>query len=125
MKRTLVCLCNLMFLALLTCTVAAQEMEKKPATKADKPAKVKAAKPTADPDILKCIEERFANAKSLKDKPPSASVSNGVATLTGEAKNGGTKGGATRIAKSCGAKEIKNEMSVLPGAKPAKEKKIG
>lgn len=113
---------SLALLVLLAINVTAQEMEKKPAAK-PKAAKVKAAMPTTDPDILKCIQERFASAPSLKDKPPSVAVANAVATITGEAKNPGTKGAATRSAKSCGAKEVKNDMTVLAGIKKPAEKK--
>ena len=97
-------------LALLATLAFAQEMQKQPATPKAKPAK--AAMPTSDADIQKCIQDKFANAPSMKDKPPSVSVSGGVATITGEAKNGGTKSAATRYAKGCGAKEVKNEMTM-------------
>lgn len=113
---------SIALLALLAFNVTAQDMQKSPDAK-PKATKAKAALPTTDPDILKCIQEKFANAVSLKDKPPSVTVTNGVATITGEAKNGGAKGGATRIAKSCGAKEIKNEMTVAASAKKPAEKK--
>ncbi len=99
-------------LSLLVTIAFAQEMQKQPATPKAKPAKAKAAMPTSDADIQKCIQDRFANSPSMKDKPPTVSVSGGVATITGEAKNGGQKGAATRSAKSCGAKEVKNEMTV-------------
>ena len=124
MKRTLVSVCTLLFVALLAVNGFAQDMEKKATDKAAKPAKVKAPKPTTDPEIQKCIQDKFASAPSLKDKLPTVSVSGGVATITGEAKNGGTKGGATRIAKSCGAKDVKNDMTVAASSKPAKEKKM-
>jgi osmotically-inducible protein OsmY len=122
MKRMSFWFSSLALFALLTFNVTAQDMQKNPDAK-PKAAKAKAVMPTADPEILKCIQEKFANAASLKDKPPSVAVTNGVATITGEAKNGGAKGGATRIAKSCGAKEIKNEMTVAASAKKPAEKK--
>lgn len=122
MKRMSFWFSSIALLALLAFNVTAQDMQKTPDAK-PKAAKAKAALPTTDPDILKCIQEKFANAASLKDKPPSVTVTNGVATITGEAKNPGTKGAATRIAKSCGAKEIKNEMTVLAGIKKPIEKK--
>lgn len=120
MKRMSFWFTSIALLALLAFNVTAQDMEKKPAPK---PKAAKAAMPTSDDEILKCIEEKFANAPSLKDKKPSVRVIGGVATITGEAKNPGTKGAATRIAKSCGAKEIKNEMTVLAGIKKPAEKK--
>ncbi|MBI1760215.1 MAG: BON domain-containing protein [Acidobacteria bacterium] len=106
---------------LLTCNVMAQDMQKKTEAK-PKAAKAKAALPTADADILKCIQDKFAGAASLKDKPPSVTVSGGTATITGEAKNGGAKGAATRYAKGCGAKQVKNDMTVAAGAKKAEKK---
>jgi osmotically-inducible protein OsmY len=102
-----------LMLLVVASAVFAQEMQKQPKAK---PAK--AAMPTSDADIQKCIQDRFANAPSMKDNPPKVTVSGGVATITGEAKNGGQKGAATRSAKSCGAKEVKNEMTVA--AKPKK-----
>jgi osmotically-inducible protein OsmY len=99
-------------ISLLALAATAQEMQKKPA---------KSAAPKSDDEIQKCIDDKFANAPSMKDKKPSVSVSGAVATITGEAKNGGTKGAATKMAKSCGAKEVKNDMTVAAGAKPAKK----
>ncbi len=116
MKRITFWLSCITLLAVLAFNVTAQDMQKKPEAK-PKAAKTKAAMPTSDDEILKCIEEKFANAPSLKDKKPSVRVIGGVATITGEAKNGGAKGAATRIAKSCGAKAIKNEMPVAAKAK--------
>jgi osmotically-inducible protein OsmY len=114
MKRTLVWLSSVTLIALLALSTSAQDMKK---TSEAKPAKTKLATPTADADIQKCIDDKFANAASLKDKKPSISVSGGVATITGEAKNGGSKGAATKMAKSCGAKEVKNEMTVAASDK--------
>lgn len=94
--------------ALLATFAFAQEMQKQ------KPTKAKRAMPTTDAEIQKCIEDRFAKSESMKANPPKVTVSGGVATITGEAKNAGQKGGATRSAKSCGAKEVKNEMTVAP-----------
>jgi osmotically-inducible protein OsmY len=108
-KPLVLALCSL---SLLVTIAFAQEMQKQPAAPKAKPAKAKAAMPTSDADIQKCIQDRFANSPSMKDNLPKVSVSGGVATITGEAKNGGQKGAATRSAKSCGAKEVKNEMTV-------------
>ena len=118
MKRIITALCSASLLVALTCLVNAQDMQKQPGTKpAAKPAKAKAAMPTSDADIQKCIQDKFASAPSMKDNPPLVSVSGGVATIKGEAKNGGQKGAASGIAKRCGAKEVKNEMTM-----PAKKK---
>jgi osmotically-inducible protein OsmY len=105
MKKVMLVFSSLFLLATL---VFAQDMQKQSAPK-KKPAK---EMPTSDADIQKCIQDRFANSASMKDNPPKVTVSGGVATITGEAKNGGQKGAATRSAKSCGAKEVKNEMTV-------------
>jgi osmotically-inducible protein OsmY len=114
MKATLTVFCAIVLTAVLAFSSQAQEMQKQPKAK---PAKEKAAMPTSDADIQKCIQDKFANAPSMKDKAPMVSVSGGVATITGEAKNGGQKGSASRMAKACGAKEIKNEMTVAPKKK--------
>jgi osmotically-inducible protein OsmY len=114
MKKMFFVMCSLALLLAFGSAISAQEMQKKPA---DKPAKTKKEKPpmpTTDADIQKCIQDKLAEAPSLKANPPKVSVSGGVATITGEAKNGGQKGAASRIAKSCGAKEIKNDMTVAP-----------
>ncbi len=121
MKRNLVWLSSITLIALLALSASAQEMQKK--TSEAKTAKTKPALPTIDADIQKCTDEKFANAASLKDKKPSVSVSGGVATITGEAKNGGAKGAATKIAKSCGAKDVKNNMTVAASDKKPTEKK--
>lgn len=93
--------------------------------KAAKPAKTKAAAaPKSDADIQKCINDKLAASKTIKGG--TATVTNGVATLTGEASSGGAKGGATRSAKACGAKTVTNNITVAAKTttKPA-EKKAG
>ena len=70
-----------------------------------------------DGTIQKCINDKFATDPSLKSQGLSASVSGGVASLTGTAKNAGSKGAATNIAKRCGAKSVTNNITVAP--KPA------
>jgi len=120
MKRTLVWLGSITLIALLALSASAQEMQKK--TSEAKPAKTKKTVPTTDAEIQKCIEEKFANAASLKDKKPGVTVSGGVATITGEAKSGGAKGAVTNMAKSCGAK-VKNDMTVAVSDKKPAEKK--
>ena len=67
-----------------------------------------------DATIQKCINDKFAASESLKTQGLSASVSGGVATLTGQAKNGGSKGAATNIAKGCGAKCVANQITIAP-----------
>jgi hypothetical protein len=81
--------------------------------KADKPAKATTA-PKTDAEIQKCISDKFAASKTIKNG--AAAVTNGDATLTGEANSGGAKGGATRSAKACGAKTVTNNMTTPPPA---------
>jgi osmotically-inducible protein OsmY len=67
-----------------------------------------------DATIQKCISDKFAASESLKSQGLSAAVSGGVATLTGQAKNAGSKGAATNIAKGCGAKSVTNQITIAP-----------
>lgn len=83
-------------------------------TKTSKP------KPTTDADIQKCISDSFANGEKMKNYGLSASVSGGVATLTGTVPNGGAKGNATSTAKRCGAKSVTNNITVTPKEKKTK-----
>jgi len=122
MKKTI----GLTFTLLLTVAFAltqtslasqGEEMKKK----ADKPAKAAAAPkaPKTDADIQKCISDKFAASKTVTNG--AAAVANSAATLTGEAKNAGAKGGATRTAKACGAKTVVNNMTT-PAPSPAAPK---
>jgi osmotically-inducible protein OsmY len=91
--------CGLLWLSLLFPGAAAQ---------------TKKAAPASDAEIKQCIEERFAKATSLAGQAINVAVSNGEATLSGTVKAGTQKGTATRIAKakSCGAKNVANNLSV-------------
>ncbi len=81
-----------------------------------------------DSEIQQCISERLAASPALKDQGLTASVSNGVATLSGTARNPGSKGTATRLAKKCGATGVTNNITISPSYKPVKkpvsEKKV-
>lgn len=68
--------------------------------------------PKTDAEIQKCITDKLAAAPSLKTQSISASVSNGVATLTGKVKNAGSKGAATNLAKGCGATSVTNNLTI-------------
>ena len=94
-----------------------------PAKKAEKPAKVAKAAPVAksDADIAKCINDKFAASSAIKNGK--ASVSGGVATLTGDVMSGGAKGGQTRAAKACGARSVTNNITVAPKVKAPKADK--
>lgn len=76
----------------------------------------------SDADIQKCITDKFAAAPKLKEQGFSAMVSKGEATLTGTAKNPGSKGAAIGIAKRCGAQKVTNSITVKTPAqaKPGK-----
>ncbi|HZS06964.1 MAG TPA: BON domain-containing protein [Blastocatellia bacterium] len=119
MKRLFIAASVITLMSLLTLSAAAQEMTaKKP--KAAKPAKAAAA-PKSDADIQKCISDKLAASKTVTNG--SAAVSDGVATLTGEASSAGAKGGATRSAKACGAKSVTNNITVAAKPKPAPPQK--
>ena len=125
MKRIIAAICGLLLASTVALAQAAQPaqggdmMKKEKGEKKEK--KVKAAAPASDADIQKCITDKLANSEKLKSQGFSATVSGGVATLTGKAANAGSKGAATRIAKSCGAKEVTNNIEAPPVAKPAKK----
>src|SRR5262245_41278059 len=122
MKKTIALTFTLLLavaFALTQTSLASQEGEMK--KKSDKPAKAAAAPkaPKTDADVQKCISDKLAASKTVTGG--AATVANGEATLTGEAKNGGAKGGATKQAKSCGAKTVVNNMTTPPP--PAKTEK--
>jgi osmotically-inducible protein OsmY len=73
-----------------------------------------ASQPKDDATIQKCIIDKFTTSESLKSQGLSATVSGGVATLTGQAKNMGSKGAATNVAKGCGAKKVTNQITIAP-----------
>jgi osmotically-inducible protein OsmY len=74
------------------------------------------AAPKSDADIQSCIESKMANTSKLKDQGFGVSMSNGVATFTGTAKNSDSKSGVNGIAKSCGAKQVVNHITVEKAA---------
>lgn len=126
MKRIFAVFCFVFMLSAFAFAQTAQpaqggEMMKKTEKK---PAKTTA--PKSDADIQKCITDKFANSEKLKSQGFGATVSNGEATLTGTAKNAGSKGAATGIAKSCGASKVTNNITAPAIPKPAKpaEKKM-
>ncbi len=64
-----------------------------------------------DPEIQSCIEDKIKGG-ALKDDGISVKVSGGEAVLEGKSKVPGHKGGATRIAKGCGAQKVTNNIVV-------------
>ncbi len=127
MKRAIVTICGLALIAALALNVMAQtgtqtEEAKQKTERAKETAKTKkAATPTDDAGIQKCISDRLAASARLKDLGLTATVSNGEATLTGSAKNSGQKASAATIARRCGAKKVTNNITVEAAtkAKPA------
>ena len=77
----------------------------------------------SDAEIQKCILDGMAASASLKEQKLEATVSDGKVTITGAARNPGSKGAATRMAKRCGAKEVKNEATVENPIRPKKKAK--
>lgn len=75
------------------------------------------AAPRSDAEVQACMNDKFKDSKTIKNG--NATVSGGVATLTGDASSGGAKGGATRSAKACGAKTVTNNITVPPKPKKA------
>jgi len=104
MRKTILIVCQLLLLAVFSLNARADTS----------PAK-------SDGEIQQCISDRLAASPSLKDQGLSASVSNGVATLTGTARNPGSKGAVTRIAKKCGAATVTNNITISASYKPAKK----
>ncbi len=89
--------------------------------KSDKKSKkTETSAPKGDADIQKCIADKLAKSEKLSSQGFSAVVSNGEATLTGSANNAGSKGAATKIAKSCGASKVANNITSPPVSKPKK-----
>jgi osmotically-inducible protein OsmY len=84
-------------------------------SKPTKPAKNAAAK--SDSDIQACVESKIAADPKLKDQGFVVSVSNGVATFSGSTKNSGSKSGVANLAKSCGSKQVVNNITVEKAAK--------
>jgi len=104
MRRTILIVCQLVLLAVFSLNARADTSPGK-----------------SDGEIQQCISDRLAASPSLKDQGLSASVSNGVATLTGTARNPGSKGAVTRIAKKCGAATVTNNITISASYKPAKK----
>jgi osmotically-inducible protein OsmY len=108
MKRIVLSIFSLLLLLLMSMTllvyttpaVSGQSSD----TMAKKEGAPKARKemaPKSDDEIQKCIMDKFSNSEKLKSQGFNASVNTGEARLTGTALNAGSKGAATRIARSC------------------------
>lgn len=125
MSKTKTIISGLALVAAMSLAALAQTPSTKPASKPATPAAkhaMPAKKHTAqktDAEIQSCVEQKLAAAPKLKDQGFSVSVSGGVATFTGAAKNASSKGGVNGIAKACGAKQVVNNITVQAPAKPA------
>lgn len=105
---------SLMVMTLLSWNAFAQDAGQKTV----KAKKVAAEMETrSDAEVQTCVNDKFKDSKTIKNG--NASVSGGTATLTGDASSGGAKGGATRSAKACGAKNVTNNIVVPPKPKKA------
>ena len=62
----------------------------------------------SDGEIRQCIENRLASSEKLGGQGFTVAVANREATLTGTARNSGSKGAVTRIARTCGADKVSN-----------------
>ena len=110
------CLFIILAVAVFALSAVAQDVATAPAKKPAKVAKVAAA-PKNDAEVAKCINDKFAASSAIKNGK--ASVSGGVATLSGDVMSGGSKGGQTRAAKACGATSVTNNITVAPKAPSA------
>jgi len=117
MKRLFTVFCLTLAMSALALAQDGDTMKSGGKGGAKKPA---AVVPKSDADIQKCITDKIAGAEKLKSQGFSATVNGGEVTLTGTASNAGSKGAATRIAKSCGATKVTNNISSPPVSKPAK-----
>ena len=123
MKRDIAkIICGFAVALVFTFSVAAQTATA-PATKPQaKPKPAPKAVPKTDAEIEQCIKDRLEKAPKLKDQGFSVSVSGGVATFTGTAKNSGSKGGVSSIAKACHATKVVNNITVPASTKPKTSK---
>ncbi len=118
MRKVMTLVCSLFLLGTLAWAQGDDATMKK-----SKEKKAPAAKPQSDAEIQKCVQDKLASAPKLKTDKINVAVSGGEATLTGNVKAG--KGAVTRIAQSCGAKKVVNNIvqEQKTGAKKEDEKK--
>ena len=117
MKQLFTILCFVLALTISAFAQGGDTMKSSGKSAAKKPA---TTTPKSDAEIQKCILDKFSAGEKLKSQGFSAKVSTGEAILTGTANNAGSKGAATKIAKSCGATKVTNNISSPPVSKPAK-----
>ena len=75
-----------------------------------------------DSEIRQCIENRLASSEKLGGQGFTVAVTNREATLSGTARNSGSKGAVTRIARTCGAEKVSNLITApSPRRSPQKD----
>jgi hyperosmotically inducible protein len=120
MKKAIFSLSLVLLLVLVARSVPP---EKSKTAEKVKPAATTSTAVVDDATITKNVKEKFAASSSLKEVPINVETKNGVVRLTGQVKNPGTKGGATRMAKAVpGVKEVNNQMTVAEGTASMKPK---
>ena len=77
-----------------------------------------------DSEIRQCIENRLASSEKLGNQGFTVAVTNREATLSGTARNSGSKGAVTRIARTCGADKVSN-LITAPSPQRAPRKDSG
>lgn len=112
MKRMIAVFC---FVVALSSLALAQDDKMMKSEKKSK--KAEASAPKNDGEIQKCIADKLAKSEKLSTQGFTATVVSGEATLTGKANNAGSKGAATKIAKSCGAAKVTNNITSPPVSK--------
>lgn len=127
MKRMFAVFCFVLALSAVAFAQAQPDQGGEMMKKSEKKAQKKAEKsvPQSDGDIQQCITDKLAKSEKLKSQSFSSAVSSGVVTLTGNAANAGSKGAATRIAKSCGATKVMNNITAPAVKKSEKSDKKG
>jgi osmotically-inducible protein OsmY len=121
MKRIVLSILSPVMLLMLSAVPAVMGQSDDTMAKKERAPKVKKeTAPKSDDEVQKCIMDKFSNSEKLKPQRFNASVSNGEAKLTGNAQNAGSKGAATRIAQSCGAKSVSNSITAPNIPRPKK-----
>jgi osmotically-inducible protein OsmY len=123
MKKTMMAILGLFFVSILAMqnSQAASGQSNDQMSKKENAVKTKKeASSKNDDEIRKCIVDKFSNSEKLKSQGFNATVLNGEAILTGTAKNAGSKGATTRIAQSCGARSVKNNITAPAIPRPKK-----
>jgi osmotically-inducible protein OsmY len=123
MKKTMMAILGLFFVSILAMqnSQAASGQSNDQMSRKENVVKTKKEAPSKnDDEIRKCIVDKFSNSEKLKSQGFNATVFNGEAILTGTAKNAGSKGATTRIAQSCGARSVKNNITAPGIPRPKK-----